>query len=341
MAMSDEYLAARHLKPQPGKKKKSFSERFIPRRGDGAKVFASKIVTIVLLLVIAVCGVIVGRELYERQEAYNNNERLINLRPADDPLGGKNPLGGVEDEPSQNLENGQDRKPLIQLDSASEYIEINGDYAGWIKIPRVFQEPVVQADDNDYYLKYNFYGQKRSVGTVFADSRNVINDYDISDNIVLYGHNNQDGSMFGNMDFYLYDKKYWLKNPFVYFETRYERNVYVIIASFVTNTEPADDNGNVFDYQNFVNFTPDGEYSFDAFMGEVYERTHFTTGIDVNADDKFITLSTCQYFWEPSRHVIVARKLRPGETTENIDISGFEINPNPKWPAIYYKYGGT
>jgi sortase B len=342
MAMSDEYLAARHTKTESKKKKKSFSESFIPRKGDGVKTIISKIITFVLLLVIVVCGVIVFGELYERPVAPKYNERRRNLRPVNDPLGGADyPIAVNNGSADAETEVGQERKPLVLLDTASEYLEINGDYVGWIKIPRVFQEPVVQAEDNDHYLKINFYGQKRSVGTVFADFRNVVNDYDVSDNIILYGHNNKDGSMFGNMDFYLHDKKYWLNNPFVFFETKYERNVYVIIASFVTNTEPKDDNGNLFDYQNYVNFAEDGKYSFDSFIAEVDERTHFTTGIDVNADDKFLTLSTCQYIWEPSRHVIVARKLRYGESTDSIDLSNFQINPNPKWPAIYYKYGGS
>jgi sortase B len=341
MAMLDEYASARHLKVKSRKEKGCLADSFLPRKGDGAKAVAGKIVTIVLLLVIVVCGVVVGRELYERFEAQQNNERLINMRPGDDPLGRGDAVSAAAPSEGPNGGQAEERKPLVLLDTAAEYMEINGDYAGWVRIPGVFQEPVVQRGDNDYYLKINFYGQKRSVGTVFADYRNVVNDYDVSDNIILYGHNNKDGSMFGNMDYYVYDLKYWLKNPFVYFETRYERNVYVIIASFITNTQPEHDNGNIFNYQNYINFLPDGEYTFDNFIREINERTQFTTGIEATAEDKFLTLSTCQYLWEPSRHVIVARKLRPGETTENFDTTGFKINPNPKWPEIYYRYGGT
>ena len=55
-----------------------------------------------------------------------------------------------------------------------------------------------------------------------------------SDNIILYGHNQRDGTMFGQMDFYKWDAKYWLQNPYIYFDNRYEQSTYVIIASFVT-----------------------------------------------------------------------------------------------------------
>ncbi|MBQ4310380.1 MAG: hypothetical protein II773_02175, partial [Oscillospiraceae bacterium] len=62
--------------------------------------------------------------------------------------------------------------------------------------------------------------------------------------------------------------------------------------------------------------------------------------VDINENDKFLTLSTCSTEWDSARHAIVARKLRSGETTDSIDITGFSKNPNPKWPAIYYKYNG-
>ncbi|MCL2053226.1 MAG: class B sortase [Oscillospiraceae bacterium] len=339
MAMSDEYRAAQHYKPGVKKKKKSFAESFIPLKGDEPKVIISKLVTIALILVIVVCGVFLGRELYERHEAQKLNDRFISMRPEGDVFG--NEQAGRGGESRAQREAPEERKPLVLLDSALPYLEKNPDYAGWIQIPNVFMEPIVQTDNNEYYIDYNFYGQKRSVGTVFADFRNVVNDYEESDNIILYGHNNKDGSMFGNMDYYLYDKRYWLKNPFIYLETKYERNIYVIIASFVTNTEPEHDNGNVFDYQNFIDFSASGDYTFEKFITEVNIRNQIITGIDADENDKFLTLSTCQYYWEPSRHIIVARKLRPGETTENIDTTKFEINPSPQWPEIYYRYGGS
>ncbi len=338
MAMSDEVHAApRYKKPQ--KKKKSFAESFIPLRGDSPKEVLSKVIGLFFVLVIIICVAVLGVYFYHIFEAKQTHSDIKNIY---------NRIGqsstGTSSDPVVILpeENGGEivRSPLVDLPFAEEMLAINPDYVGYVSIPGRVNEAVVQGQDNDYYLKKNIYDQTRSCGTVFADYRNVVSDYaDLqSDNIILYGHNQKDGTMFGELDYYKWDYKYWLQNPFIYFDNRYEQSVYVIIASFVINTEPEHDNGYVFDYQNYIKFSD--SYPFETFIKEIDDRSHFHTGIDVNENDKFLTLSTCSYEWEPSRHVIIGRKLRSGETTENIDLSGFEVNSNPKWPAVYYKYNG-
>lgn len=229
--------------------------------------------------------------------------------------------------------------PLEELAAAKELLAINPDTVGYVRIPDCVDEPVVKGTDNEYYLKHNFYNNQRQCGTCFADYRNKVGGYERSDNIILYAHNQKDGTMFGNLDYYRWDPAYWLKNPFVYFNTNYSEDVYVIIASFVINTLPEHDNGNpVFDYQNYIDFNDD--YPYDKFMDEITKRSTIITGIDCTEDDEYLTLSTCSTEWDESRHVIVARKLRADESTDTIDTTKFSKNPNPKWPAIYYKYNG-
>lgn len=338
MAMSDEVRSAPRYK-QPQKKKKSFAEKFIPLRGDPPKEVFSKVIVLISILALIVCGVILGLHFYYIFENKQNNS---DFKSKYNEIGRK-----TTDSTSSPVvilpEDGDAepvRAPLVNLPFAEEMLAINPDYVGYVSIPGRVNEAVVQAQDNEYYLKKNIYGQNRSCGTVFADYRNVVSDYaDLqSDNIILYGHNQRDGTMFGELDYYKWDYKYWLQNPFIYFDNKYEHGTYVIIASFVINTEPEHDNGYVFDYQNYIDFND--SYPFETFIKELNERSHFHTGVDVNENDKFLTLSTCSYEWEPSRHVLIGRKLRSGETAENMDLSGFEVNSNPKWPAVYYKYNG-
>lgn len=336
MAMSDEVRQAPRYKP---KQKKSFSESFIPRRGDKKSVIVSKLIVLVSLLVLIGCGVVLGINFYQIYEAKQNNIEIHTIKSRMDMM---NTTDNAPSPVTTSVnENGEIvREPLAMLPFAEEMLGINADYAGYVSIPNRVNEAVVQASDNDYYLKKNIRGQTRQCGTVFADYRNDVNNYsDLqSDNIILYGHNQRDGTMFGELDYYKWDYKYWLQNPYIYFDNLYEQYTYVIIASFVINTEPEHDNGKVFDYQNYIDF--DSDHSFEIFKKELDERSHFHTGIDYGEDDKYITLSTCSYEWETSRHVIIGRRLRSGETTENMDLSGFEVNSNPKWPAVYYKYNG-
>lgn len=72
--------------------------------------------------------------------------------------------------------------------------EINPDIVAWLKIPAVLDYPVVQGEDNSYYLSHTFRGQYNIAGSIFLDSRNKA---DFSDSrSIIYGHNMKDGSMF-------------------------------------------------------------------------------------------------------------------------------------------------
>lgn len=340
MSMSDEVRANPRYKTPQKKVKKGFAEKFIPLKGDKPAEVMSKIIVLISIAALVVCVAVLAVYFYHIFEAKQNQAELSDKYKVYNNIGNADADGGQSSVTEVDGNGEIIRKPLVNLPFADEMLAVNPDYAGYVSIPGVLSEAVVQAADNDYYLKRNIYGQTRQCGTVFADYRDVVNDYaDLqSDNIILYGHNQRDGTMFGQMDYYKWDYKYWLQNPYIYFDNRYEQSTYVIIASFITNTEPEHDNGNVFDYQNYIDF--DESHPFDTFIKELDERSHFHTGIDVNEDDKFITLSTCSYEWEPARHVIIGRKLRSGETTENLDTTNFAVNTNPKWPAIYYKYNG-
>ncbi len=354
MSMADE---ARYKPSASRKKKKSGGSGKGNRYSDSPGAGSSKIsnlIVIISVIVLVGCMVVLGIHFYQIYEAKqtHNNLKVIYKKASSVQLDDLDIIDDRKDEteppPAQSSDKNGDesqkpetpREPLKVLPAAAELLTINPDSAGYLSIPGIIDEAVVQAQNNDYYLTHNFYQNERQCGTVFADYRNVVNDYPdkMSDNIILYGHNQKDGTMFGNMDYYRYDYGYWLKNPFIYFNTNYEEGVYVIVSSFVTNTDPNDDNGNVFDYWNYINFN--SKKTFEEFSKEITERSTIITGVDINENDKFLTLSTCSTEWDTARHAIVARKLRSGETTDSIDITGFSKNPNPKWPAIYYKYNG-
>lgn len=230
-------------------------------------------------------------------------------------------------------------KPLILTDSAKELLQINEDVVGYIRLPNTgIQGAVVQGEDDEYYLNHDINGKPNQGGTIFVDSRALIGTHYDSPNLILYGHNQKDGTMFGDMDFFRWNTAYWQSNPIIYFNTNYENRAYLIIASFVTNELPEHDNGYVFDYWNYIYFNQD--FPFEKWKSEVLDRTTFTTGYDFTEYDQYITLSTCSTEWEPSRHVIIARLLRANETVDNIDTSMWEENPNPRWPQIWYDYHG-
>ncbi|MGN0666273.1 MAG: class B sortase [Huintestinicola sp.] len=338
MSMSDEVRTAQ--KPPKTKAKKS-SQSFFPKKGDSSSEIISKIIVLVSILALIVCGIILAVYFYQIYEAKQNNVKIKYIYEQAQQQITVEQESPIQDIPAaDDSAPAEERPPLTMLPAAVEMLSINPDSVGLVNIPGCVYEPVVQYTDNDYYLNHNIYGSQRQCGTCFADYRNIVGGYDQSDNIILYAHNQKDGTMFGNLDYYRWDYAYWLKNPIIYFNTNYSEDAYVIISSFVINTLPEHDNGTpIFDYHNYINFDSD-KYTYDNFISEITKRSTIITGVDVNENDKFLTLSTCSTEWEPSRHVLVARKLRDGETPENLDTTKFEKNPNPKWPAIYYKYNG-
>lgn len=237
-------------------------------------------------------------------------------------------------------------EPLVVLDAMQPFIDENPDTAGWITVGGTsVDNVVVQTDDNDYYLERDYYGNYSQPGTIFADFRCVVNDYDFnqSDNIVLYGHNQANGAMFGTLQKYKITKQntskfdFYLQHPTFTFSNLYEEYTYKIIALFVIEVEPYQSpDGVIFDYHNYVRFGTK-EKTYEEFMENVTERSQIITGVDVQKGDKFMTLSTCSNEFEPSRFVIIGRRVRDGESPE-VDTSLATLNPDAKEPDWSYIY---
>ena len=71
----------------------------------------------------------------------------------------------------------------------------------WIQIPGIgLDYPVVQGEDNEYYLYHTFQKENNKAGSIFLDYRN--HDDFTDRRVILYGHNMKDGSMFSNLKQY-------------------------------------------------------------------------------------------------------------------------------------------
>ncbi len=75
---------------------------------------------------------------------------------------------------------------------------INPDTIGWIYIPGTsINYPIVQGEDDSYYLKHDFKGSTGWIATFGAIFLEAENKSDFSDaNNIIYGHHLNDGSMF-------------------------------------------------------------------------------------------------------------------------------------------------
>lgn len=178
----------------------------------------------------------------------------------------------------------------------------NNDMVGWIKIEGTTVDyPVMQTPDNpDYYLRRNFEKQYSDYGVPYADSRcDVVFP---SDNIIIYGHHIKNGNMFGALEDYK-NQSFYDKHKIIRFDTLTGYGEYIILAVFKTVLESDDG----FAYYDFVDSA--GKSEFNAYISKCKELSLYETNVTAEYGNKLLTLSTCEYFAEYGRLVVVAKKI--------------------------------
>lgn len=314
MAMSKSAKKA-YKKAVKAKKKAKRGHWLLIQKGDSVKEICSKLFTQFAVLVLIGCGVILANEFRLSFSAKQLNDSLKSLY--------QSYLSHVSD--------GE------MLPGAVELLKINPDTVGYICIEGTEVDfPVVQTGNNEDYLKISFDGSSNKAGTVFLDYRDVLTDRKRSDNLVLYGHNQKDRTMFGSLKDYKKNLDHYKAHPTVTFNSNYRSDVYKIFAYFVTEVEPEQtSDGNVFYYHNYIDLSDKDVY--ESFISNISERSQIVTSVDVKYGDEFLTLSTCSNEFEPSRFVVFARKTRDGEDP-SVDTSSAYLNPSakePDWNVIF------
>ena len=157
----------------------------------------------------------------------------------------------------------------------------NSDTVAWIKVNNTkIEYPIVKADDNSYYLTHSFDKSYNSAGWIFANYKNKFDGTD--KNIVIFGHNRRDGSMFGTLKNVLDESWYNnQENMDIIFATEDNNYKYRVFSVYQTLKE---------DYYIQTEFD-DNEFS--KFIEEVKERSIKNFNEKVSEKDTILTLSTC------------------------------------------------
>lgn len=187
----------------------------------------------------------------------------------------------------------------------------NPDTVGRLTFGPVKAQAVVQSD-NSFYMNHGFDRKESKSGALFLDERNKL--WPMDQNMIIYGHNMRDGSMFGDMD--EYRKPAYLKaHPLIAFSTIYDAEdvIYVPIALFDASMAP--DNKDYFKVRR-PNFSD--ELELNSWLEDARSRSLYDFGADANAQDTFITLVTCSYSQDDGRFIMIGRRMRDGETAEEL-----------------------
>lgn len=189
--------------------------------------------------------------------------------------------------------------------------EKNPDIAGWIKIEGTkLDNPVMYVkDDNNKYLYKNFEGSFSAAGLPYIKGACRLDPE--SDNLIIYGHNMLDGSMFGDLELYA-DEEYWKEHPIILFSTLYEEREYEIVAAFFDRIY--DDSEDCFKFYEFIHALD--EEDFNEAYTYYKEHAEYDTGVEAKYGDNLITLVTCSYHTEDGRFVVVARQIVEADIEE-------------------------
>lgn len=262
-------------------KKKKKANRNIK---NSKKEFKVKSIIIVLLVIISLLCIIKIISFFIDINANNKKndvlvDDVINIKKSYDENTGKD-----------------EEKITIDFE---KLLSINKDTVGWIRFNQdKINYPIVHTNDNNYYLNRSFDGKTNQAGTIFMDYRNDSFD---NRNVVLFGHSMLDGSMFGSLKD-IHDVNFFntLENNYIQIVNKNnEVLTYQIFSYYLIEKE---------EYYITTSFNSDNE--FQTFLNTISSRSYKDFNVELNINDKILTLSTCVGTGNTSeRNVIHAKRI--------------------------------
>ena len=224
---------------------------------------------------------------------YNNNKE------------NKQIINEIAESVTINEDTNEEKKYKINFE---ELKQKNSDTVAWLKVENTNIEfPIVQANNNSYYLTHNFDKKYNVAGWIFADYKNKLDGTDR--NIVVYGHNMRDNSMFGSLKDVITEEwynneenKYITKDGSMFgrlhnmLKEEWYNNSENYIIQFIT--ENGEEQYQVFSvYQikteDYYIQTEFKSNEFSEFIDTITKRSKKDFGINVSKEDTILTLSTC------------------------------------------------
>lgn len=183
----------------------------------------------------------------------------------------------------------------------------NGDLAAWLTVDgEGIDYPVMYTpEEPEYYLRKAFDGSYALSGSLFIGADSAPD----GSNILIYGHNMKDGSMFGDLERYA-DEEYAREHPEIVYDLinsdgSYERLTFEVMAAFYGRAYRVDEEG-VFRYYYCTDLTQPEEFRY--YIEQVAAASLYDLGVTAEYGDRVLTLSTCSYHTSQGRFIVVARE---------------------------------
>ena len=245
--------------------------------------------------------------------------------PMENPAGLSVQAAGQEEQPaspqeSSALEGSQRTKafqyPQNPLNNISEAFgalrQENPDIVGRLVINGLVDETVVLRN-NTYYLTHSASGAFSQTGAVFVDEACGLKSP--PENLLLRGQSATPGKLLEPLwNYAKQGAEFVRKNAILRMDTLYEEGEYVVFAVIVASSQPG--SPEYFNYAGYPSFPSDGQ--MESYVASAKQRSLYDIPVEVKAADRLLTLSTLGGGPEGATLVLIARKLRQGETAANL-----------------------
>lgn len=234
----------------------------------------------IILLVICLCVFIISTyNIYKYLTEENANKKLNNnlIEKA------------IVETKNDNIDNTEDKKNILPISvNFSVLKQENEDIVGWIySEDSPINYPVVQSDDNNYYLRRLINGTYNTAGSIFMDYRNNSNLE--NNNTILYGHNMKNNTMFGTLLKYK-EQEYYDNHKIMYYFTPKKNYVIELFTGYTISVE-----SDIYDLSIIDNNK----------LEELISKSDFKSDVKIKVEDKKITLSTCAYEYDGARYIVM------------------------------------
>ncbi len=181
----------------------------------------------------------------------------------------------------------------------------NPEIIGWLKVENTpIDYPVCQTDDDVYYAEHNFLNNKSRYGALYLSSSDSIYRTGSDKNIVIYGNNMTDGSMFGSLKNYR-NLSFYKKNPTFTFTFGSREQEFLVFAVMVINSASKNSEAQYNPVQSHFS----NEAEFTDWVMHTRQRSILYTDVQLLPDDIFITLITPCDDFEGARLAIMGKYI--------------------------------